>query len=401
MPGSESTLSAREAAELLGVKRATLYAYAARGRLESLPGPGRERRYRREDLLRLKARRDARASDAALATGALRFGAPVVETELTEITAAGPRYRGRAAVALAGAGASLEEVAEWLWSGAREVDAAAWREPDAGFPLRRARGDALDAVRFALAALDVRGAPPTLSEDGGLARARALVRRAAAAPALTVEPARVRAALGESTVARVALLALAPRAERRAETAVDAALVLAADHELNASAFTARVVASTGADLLACVNAAACALSGPRHGGACARVEALLDEASALSAPGDVVAARAARGEPLPGFGHPLYPGGDPRGVALLDLAAEHGGRRRTPAAIADAMADAQGPGPTLDFGLVALADALDLPRGSAGALFAIGRTVGWIAHALEQRRQGFLLRPTARYVGA
>lgn len=393
-------VSARQAAEFLGIKRATLYAYAARGRLESLPGPGRERRYRRADLARLKARREARASDEALALSAMRFGAPVIDTEITNLTPRGPHYRGHEAAALARSGTSFERVAELLWHDADQARPEDWSCRRPGFPLRHARAEPLAAVRFALAALDVRATPPAFSEDGERERGRELVRRAAAAAALASDPSRARSALELPDVAGVFLHALGHRVTRRSRAAINAALILTADHGLNASTFTARVAASTGADLLACINAAACALSGPRHGGACARVEALLDEAERLEHPRDVVAARSARGETLPGFGHPLYPAGDARGVALLALASEQRGNQDTSLRVAAAMKDANAPGPTLDFGLVALCQRIGLPRGSAGALFAVGRCAGWIAHVMEQRRQGFLVRPTARYVG-
>jgi citrate synthase len=110
----------------------------------------------------------------------------------------------------------------------------------------------------------------------------------------------------------------------------------------------------------------------------------------------------------VPGYGHRLYPGGDPRAPLLLDLARALAHHRRSAArdrvrtmiAIARAMRDAGHEPPTLDFGLVALAASLELPRGGATALFAIGRTAGWVAHVLEQRAGGDLLRPRARYVG-
>ncbi|MCA9662662.1 MAG: citrate synthase, partial [Myxococcales bacterium] len=158
--------------------------------------------------------------------------------------------------------------------------------------------------------------------------------------------------------------------------------------------------------LYACVSAALAALSGPRHGGACRRVEGLLDEAAALGDPAAAVRQRFARGDEVPGFGHRLYPGGDPRAAALLDVARSiPGGGAAVESlealeSIRAAMEASGHPAPTLDFGLVAVAEALALPRGSATALFAIGRAAGWVAHILEQRRQNFLLRPTARYIG-
>jgi citrate synthase len=185
------------------------------------------------------------------------------------------------------------------------------------------------------------------------------------------------------------------------------ALVLLADHELNASSFAARIAASTDAHLLACVQAALATLTGPRHGGACDRVEALLVEAEALPQFSQVIEARSRRGEALPGFGHPLYPQGDPRARPLLERAQmlmrrSAAARRRVEPALALArVMQRQGLPATVDFGLVALTRALGMPRGCAALLFALGRSAGWVAHVLEQRSSESVLRPRARYLGA
>jgi citrate synthase len=163
------------------------------------------------------------------------------------------------------------------------------------------------------------------------------------------------------------------------------------------------VAASTGADLYACVTAALAALSGPRHGGTCDRIEMLVTEAGAPRHAAAALDARLRRGDAIPGFGHPLYPHGDPRGRVLLETARALDARAkplRTLLAIVQAMRERGREEPTLDTGLVALAGALGLPPGTAVGLFAVGRTAGWIAHALEQQAAGFVLRPRARYVG-
>jgi len=109
-----------------------------------------------------------------------------------------------------------------------------------------------------------------------------------------------------------------------------------------------------------------------------------------------------ARGEQLPGFGHPLYPAGDPRAALLLELAEAHGAASapaKAAFALLEAMKRGGHPSPTLDAGLVTLCHCLELPAGSAASIFAIGRSAGWVAHALEQRAARYLLRPRARYV--
>jgi citrate synthase len=178
-------------------------------------------------------------------------------------------------------------------------------------------------------------------------------------------------------------------------------LVLLADHELNASTFVARCVASTGATPYAVVSGALSALSGRRHGGASARTEALLHEIAQHGDPLAVMAARLARDEHLPGLGQPLYPEGDPRADALLaaTIAAVPAARPRLEAAVA-AAGRLSGQRPNVDFALAAATTALGLPQGAALSLFVVGRTVGWIAHAIEQYQSGVLIRPRARYTG-
>jgi len=148
------------------------------------------------------------------------------------------------------------------------------------------------------------------------------------------------------------------------------------------------------------------ALSGRRHGGASAAAEALLLEIAQNDArpggdPLGVMAARLARNEMLPGLGHPLYPDGDPRAATLLNAAATAipAARPRIEAALAAARQLVPQP-PNVDFALGNVTTALGLPRGSALALFIVGRTVGWIAHAIEQYQSDVLIRPRARYTG-
>jgi citrate synthase len=186
----------------------------------------------------------------------------------------------------------------------------------------------------------------------------------------------------------------------RACRALNRALVLVADHELNASTFAARIAAGAGADLYACLSAAVATLSGPLHGGESDRVDALVREVGTPSRARAVILARTQRGDLLPGFGHPLYPDGDPRAPPLLATARVLAPQAtRTLDAVVREGRRLLGLEPNLDTGLVAIAHATGL-SGSASAIFALGRCAGWVAHILEQREAGFLLRPRARYVG-
>jgi citrate synthase len=188
-----------------------------------------------------------------------------------------------------------------------------------------------------------------------------------------------------------------------ARSLISAALVLCVDHELSASSFTARVVASAASNPYRVVIAGLAALEGARHGGNLSRVRALLHDAGEPEQARQTVGDWLRRGEHIPGFGHSLYPHGDPRAHLLLDLLHES-----YPDAPALGLIDtligvteaAIGIGPNVDLALTALEEVLALPRDAGFGLFALGRTVGWIGHAIEQYAIPSLIRPRAKYIG-
>ncbi len=397
-------LTSREASQRLGVKLATLYAYASRGLITSLGGDTtRGRRYASEDVERLRARHAARSGHGPVAAGALRFGEPVLETRISDVGSEGPRYRGHLATELCRRGVSFERVAELLWTGSLPDVAA---EPAVQlvcdtarlWPLLQGRA-ALPKMSLVLGALALRDDDRHGATDAAeFARARALFHWLARAPA--AKPEREKA---PQSVAHTVLGSLLRKPTRAQLANVDRALVLCAEHELNASAFAARIAASAGADLYACLGVALNTLSGSAHGGMCDRVEALISAIGSKARAAHTVNEWLARGEQVPGFGHPLYTVGDPRGALLIELARAHGARNdpaRTAFALLEAMQRGGHPAPTLDAGLVTLCHCLELPRGSAAILFALGRSAGWVAHTLEQRAAGYVLRPRARYIG-
>ena len=384
-------LDANGATRLLGISRATLYAYVSRGfvRSEPVPGRARERRYAREDLERLRLRAEERKNPEKAAQHALRWGVPILESAITLIAGGKLYYRGRDAGELARTG-SLEEVAALIWTGA--VDAEIFdtplhvvggeSAPDLPFINRAQSILPLVAARDPLA-FDLR--PRAVAQTGWR-----IVNLLTSVAAETRELA--------PTVEETLAQAWAP-ASKHAPALIRAALILCADHELNVSAFTARCVASAGSNPYAVVVAGLAALEGAKHGGATERVEALFDELRRVRDPRKALADRLRRGAGVDGFGHQLYPAGDPRATLLLEMLPKS--KELTFArALAAAAGSVLGEQPTLDFALVALSRALTLPRGSALALFAIGRTIGWIAHAIEQYEQGAMIRPRARYTG-
>ena len=347
---------------------------------------------------------------AGAAARALRFGEPVLETRITEMTSRGPAYRGRPALELARDRVPFTSVAELLWTGVLPERAKSWPGDAAAWPVRELaklvpRGSPpLAALAIALPVLAASDASRfDAHADAVLARARRLLPKLAAACALALDPRRLGPALEAGDPARALAIALgAPRTKPALEL-LNLALVLLADHELNASTFAARVAASTGADLYACLGAAVAALSGPLHGGASEQVEILAREAASASGAASAVHDRMRRGERIPGFGHVLYPDGDPRAAPLLAAArrlAPRSKRVKTIVAILDAIDEAGRPKPNIDVALACACAALDLPQGQGPAIFAIGRCAGWVAHVLEQYEAGFVLRPRARWVG-
>ncbi len=374
------SLTAREAAAELGITRATLYAYVSRGLIRAEAGPGRVKAYNAGDVRALRRRT---AGGSAPAPEAAQ---PVLSSAITLIDRGQLYYRGRDAVRLAAA-ASLETVAGILW---QSDDAQLFAEapPDVIEPA------GLPGPARAIALLAQAGATDDRAHNlgpRGVARSGAQILHLVARgllPGFADE----RGALHE----RLARLWRVPAAQ----DVIRAVLVLSADHELNASAYAARVVAATRATPYQAVIAGLAALQGPRHGGQTAQVAALFREADHAGDAEEAVLGRLARGEALPGFGHPLYPAGDPRGTALLARLPEarpESAQARAIVTAAGKLADLK---PNIDFALVALQRGWQLPDRAPFALFAIGRTVGWIAHAQEQYGDERLIRPRARYVG-
>jgi citrate synthase len=384
-------MGAGEASRLLGVTRATLYAYVSRGQVRSQPGArgSRERRYAREDLERLRQRADARRHPDAAAAGALQWGVPVLESAITCIDGARLYYRGHDVVELARA-RSVADVASLVWTGGF---GQTWPVP-ASLPAIGRQASFVARAQTALAAAPS-GDPGAF--DLRPARVHAtgwrIVQLLVAAATKSSRP----SGAVERTLAR------AWGVDERGAALLRGALIFCADHELNVSSFTARAVASAGSHPYAVVTAGLAALEGPRHGGAGARIEAMLDALRRSRSLKDAVAERLRRGEPIDGFGHPLYRNGDPRAIALLEALRRDHPRSPELAFLLDAarvLTAATREQPTLDFGLAAVSRVLKLPPGAPLMLFAIGRSIGWIGHALEQYATGQLIRPRARYIG-
>src|SRR5215212_8664298 len=313
--GSRKTewVDAKAATKLLGVSRATLYAYVSRGyvRSEAVPGTTRERRYAREDVERLRLRAEERRNPEKAAAHALRWGVPILESAITLIAGGKLFYRGHDTAELART-RSLEEVAALLWTGDFAADIF-------DTPLHVIAGGAstgdLPFVNRAQSVLPLVAARDALAFD---LRPRAVAQTGWRIVNLLASIAAESAEL-EETIEETLHKRWLPRAAHAVEL-LRAALIVSADHELNVSSFSARCVASAGANPYAVVVAGLAAIEGAKHGGISARVETMFDELRRARDVRKALAERLRRGEPAVGFGHPLYPAGDPRARLLMEL---------------------------------------------------------------------------------
>lgn len=402
--GSGSRISTRQAAELLGVKPATVYAYVSRGQLTSRrDAVGRGSSFDAAEVESL-ARRNRR--EAAAPTGSA--GELAVRTSLTLIEPDRYYFRGVDAVELASRH-PYEEVAEWLWTGTlpRGVRFTAPPEPLAA--ARRAvaalpeHSGPLDRLRVATAAAAV--ADPLrfdLSAEAVLGSARCLI------PVLVdalpeVGPPGWR---GDGRLARRLWTRLTAREpDPDALAALDLALALLIDHDLAASTLAVRVAASAHAHPYAAVSAGLGALEGPLHGAAGRLAHRMLAEALERGGAAPVVADHLRAGRRVPGLGHRLYAGEDPRARALfarletLPQAAPALAAARE--VVATTAARRPGLHANVDLALAVLTVSCGMPAEAGETVFAVARTAGWIAHALEEYQERPLrMRPVGQYRG-
>jgi len=415
-------LTCEEALARLNIKAATLYAYVSRGLIRATPHEdSRKRLYLRRDIERLATRKRGRAPTGAVAESTMRLGHPVLHSAITQITPHGPRYRNRLATDLASSGASFESVVHLLTTGIWQNGLATWAPLDTPPDVLRflavyedggASGDIgalLGMVPFALA---MHGRGTREIADGGAVPAARLMLQSMAGCVGFLGPGRAFCprAHGESIAGQI-LRAAGATVTPETLRAVNVALIVLADNELAPATFSARVAASTNADLFSCVSAAIGSHLGFSTGTGTEKVETLL-----LCEPLSELETRVERvreyGASLFGFNHPLYSGGDPRADLMLQAAGEIAGdvsnypgcardtseETRATLAFLERMRRELDAHPGIALGLVTLARALGLPDGSATAIWIVSRTAGWVAHVLEQRTQAFLLRPRAKY---
>ncbi len=386
-------MTSEAAVQRLGVKPETLYAYVSRGVVQSERIPGSRRsRFSRADVERLAARQRGGGGRA----GGLEV---LIETDLTMLDPEGVlAYRGWDVVD-AVADATFEEVASWLWHGTR--DRVRFAAPPAMIETAGRVGEALEAqpvmdrLRAAIAA--VRATDPF--RDDRRPEAVAGAGRAIVSTLIETLP-----RVGPTAPANASIAArLWPRLSARPPKPrlvklLDATLVLLADHEMAASTLAARIAASTWADPYLVELAGLATLGGPLHGAASSATRELMREAVA-SSPAEAIGARLRDNQLIPGFGHRVYKTHDPRAVILLDLLAAI---RRDPVEeeLLLIMQERGLPFPNIDFAIASFAERYEMIDNAGEVIFAVARTVGWLAHAIEEYRYRLRFRPRAVYTG-
>ncbi|MEQ8719380.1 MAG: citrate/2-methylcitrate synthase [Acidimicrobiales bacterium] len=387
-PGAH--LDARTAAARLGVKVETLYAYVSRGLLHPTKPDGRHSMFDAAEL-------DSLRSSHGRGDRAGRLEVPI-STAITATDDHRLRYRGLDVATLLTDGVGFEATAELLWTGQLPGSAPVWVAPQeilravTAFELADTATllDRLRAVVVAASATDPMRHDPT--PDAVIGRARALI------------AAMVRGLGGDMTAPSIAA-ALWPTLTDRAPSGptvavLDRALVLLADHELAASTLAVRVAASTRADPYSCVLAGLGPMGGTLHGSAAREVRGAFVGADA-SSPAVTAGALVRDGR---GLGHRLYPEGDPRVALLADAAlaaAPDDERSQVVAAVYAALRDLSATHPNVDVALAVTAELFEWRPDAPGAVFALARSAGWIAHMLEELTEEPLrFRPVVRYTG-
>lgn len=402
--GTERRLTTRETADLLGVKPETVYAYVSRGQLGSRRAPGGRGSTFDADEVRALARRNRRdgAAPGAAATGQEL----TVRTRLTLIESDRYYYRGVDAVELA-ARHSYEEVAEWLWTG-RLRPGVAFSAPEPSVAVARRAVDALPAHagpvdRLRVAAIAAAVADPLrfdLSEDAVLGTARVLIPSLVAALPPVLPDGEDGAPIAHRLWSRLS----GHEADKASLRALDTALCLLVDHDLAASTLAVRVAASARAHAYAAVSAGLGVIEGPLHGAAGGLAHRMLLEVLDLGSAAPVVAAELRAGRRIPGLGHRLYPGEDPRARALFRLLEDIPRAAPALAAARDVQATAARHTPlhaNVDLALAVLTASSGMAPTAAETIFAVARTAGWIAHALEEYGERPLrMRPSGLYCG-
>jgi citrate synthase len=388
-------MSAREAAQKLGIRPASLYAYVSRGHLSREVGPDRRSLFLRTEVERMAERGRPRTRPEVADVP--------VHSDLTAVSDGTCFLRGRNLLEVASE-LQFEAASEWFWTGAPVASASS-----GGWPANPAAENVaglIDRVKDALPLDQLRVAVAALAPADPV--------RYDLAPETVIETARrMISGLVDSLARGSSTGTIADRLWVRlggsdaiavGSDLLNQALVLLLDHDLSLSTLAARVAASLNADPYAVVAVGLNALGAPLHSVAALAAEDLLSEVDSTASPRRVLSTRLRDGGRLPGFGHRLYPQGDPRARGLFQTLGKSKPPRRRMETVEGVIELARShrlPPPNIDFALAAIAHVYGLTRGASEAIFAIARSSGWIAHALEQYERGVRLQPRLVYLGA
>lgn len=369
-------MDAKSACVILGVKVQTLYAYVSRHQIQakSDPGDARQSLYSRRDIEALYRQKRRPRAREDVAQAAIRWGDPVMPTSISEVRNGTIWFRGRSIGACAD-DMSLEQVAALL-CGVPSVTC-----PTTGVHIT---GRTPFARAIKALALEAESSKPMQGRD-----AYEIAQEAGRMISVVTD-----ACLGKGSEGPIHVrVGSAWGLDAKAQSALRRALVLLSDHELNPSTFAVRVCASTGASLPAALLSGMATLSGPKHGG----VATLAHDALRAAYTGHLEAfleENTGQDAYTYGFGHPLYPEGDPRAAHLLQQIPQGAPERIAVRQLSERLALA----PNIDAALAVFVSHFGCPQDAATTIFSIGRVAGWIAHAIEQVQSGSMIRPRARY---
>jgi len=409
---AQTYVTAAQASQALGIKQASLYTYVSRGLIRSILQPGsKSRLYYREDVERATMRIGGRAGRPETVEAVMSWGHPVFHTVVTDLREDGPYYRGQSALALVESGRSFESVAELLWDGVDRPDLAFWKAPNLPGSLIPRLSTALEGavgrtglriMSLATSLFELYGGKRTdYDKSATIADAKTLLHIYTAGMGF-LGPSRqyVRVVNEGTSVATTLLTAMGVPITEAALRALNSAFILCADHELSSATLSARVAASCEANLTACLVTAIATHSGSLVVGGCDKCEALLRQARDSEEMYELLSNLERSGGYIPGYNLKAYPKGDPRARKLLQLAASLGTETQPVVELVADVGRRFDLRPSLEIGLVSLAMALRFPPNTASTIWALARASGWVAHIIEQREAGFMLRPRARYVG-
>lgn len=388
-------ISTDEAAALLGVKTETIYTYVSRGRLEPLRKPGVVASwFRREDVERLAGSRHSRRPDQSTRRA-------TIATAISDIDGKTCRYRGHEPTHLVGS-YSFEQVAELLWTGTLP-NTARWESDGAGIPISLGVQGAeellpLGCLRVSISMLAAAdhlrfGRPP----EALIVTGRHLITNMVATlPELGASP-------SDSSIAASLWARLSPEPPTPEQlVALDTALIVIADHSVAPSTLAARIAASYGSDLYGCVEAGLAILAGAWHGGRAISAESMLEDIEKVG-DAEVVVGELFRLGTIPCLGQPRYTTSDPRTTLIAEAVEVAMPGNATSQAFADVQRitrDRALPQPSVELALAVLARAFGFTKGASEAIFAVGRSAGWVAHAIEVYQGPSAGPPQFTYIG-